>query len=227
MYLEGGTLSIRTSTQLLEAENPLLTEFGIDPGNYTRIDVADTGTGIADDDLSRIFEPFFTTKEEGKGTGLGLASVFSMVRAHAGAIGVETSIGVGTTFSVYLPLAGTGQESVLETTNVVHGSGTIMVVDDEGIIRSMVCDALRLLGYTVIDFAAPEQAIAFYADHADEVDLVILDMEMPNLNGIKTYQAMAKITPEMKVLGISGYKILFFREREVRFKIFPEHLIYF
>ena len=172
---------------------------------YIKILVTDTGKGIPPENLDRIFEPFFTDKEIGQGTGLGLAAVYGTAESHNGEVSVKSALGVGSCFVMSLPLSKQlGIEVALED-RIVNGSGCVLLVDDEDVIRSVCGDILEELGYEVITAEDGEDAITKYRSYSDKIDLVILDMMMPKLNGRQTFQTLRGINPEIKVLISSGY----------------------
>ena len=203
---EGGHL-------LLHAENAELANeegarLGIPPGLFARLVVTDTGSGMDAKTMGRIFEPFFTTKGPGQGTGLGLASVYGIIKNHAGFIGVESEPGKGTTFTLLLP--GTERPAAEDKTPAVilqHGTGTILVVDDEEQIVKVCSRLLQKFGYEVLTAAGGKQALELVRQHAAKISLVVLDLTMPEMSGRQTYEAMQKIRPGIKVLLSSGSSI--------------------
>ncbi len=203
---EGGELSLTTSHLTVIPESPLARE--LSPGEYVVVSVRDTGTGMDESIQSRIFEPFFTTKEVGKGTGLGLASAFGIVKKHGGTIRVRSRPGRGTTFSVYLPASGAEVLAEEKTPGeVIKGSGTVLLVDDEAMILDVGTDLLRELGYNVITASSGPEAIETFRQRRGEVDLVILDLVMPDMDGGKVYEALKEIAPDVKALLASGHGI--------------------
>jgi PAS domain S-box-containing protein len=203
---EGGQLSLRAeNAELADKEGDLL---GIPPGRFARLVVTDTGSGMDAKTLGRIFEPFFTTKGPGLGTGLGLASVYGIIKNHAGFIGVESEMGKGTTFTLLLP--GTQRPTAEDKTPKVilqHGTGTILVVDDEEQIVKVCARLLQKFGYEVLTAAGGKQALELVRQHGAKISLVVLDMTMPEMSGRQTYEAMRKIMPGIKVLLCSGCSI--------------------
>ncbi|HNX58330.1 MAG TPA: response regulator, partial [Spirochaetota bacterium] len=175
-------------------------------GEYIEIQISDTGTGIAKDIISRIFDPFFTTKPVGKGTGLGLSAVYGAVTLHKGAIAVYSEEEVGTVFKIYLPLedriAGAADD---ETRVVKHGKGRILVIDDESIIRNTAFGMLSMLGYDVVLAEDGVQGIEIYKREHDRIDLVLLDMVMPKMNGKETFEGLISVKPSVKVVFSSGF----------------------
>ncbi len=204
-----GELIFETTIADLDANYCRTIPYDIAPGRYLRISVTDTGCGMDAATLTRIFEPFYTTKPPGKGTGMGLAAVYGTVKNHRGAVNVYSEPGHGTTFRVYLPLveAEVAAETEIETVFAEVCTGTILVVDDEELFRDLARDMLEGAGYTVKTKKNGEAALKYFREHADEVDLVILDMIMPKLNGRDTYLAMKRIDPQVRVLLASGYSL--------------------
>lgn len=202
----GGRLVIETSNVFLD-EVFARQHLDIKPGAYVLLLISDTGEGMDEATRQRIFEPFFSTKERGKGTGLGLAMVYGIVKNHGGHISVYSEIGRGTRFQIYLPAL---REPVKittapEMTGIKTGTGTILVVDDEPIIREVMKEILETAGYVVLVAANGKEAVEIYRSHWEEIDLVILDMIMPVLPGRETFHALCSINPQCKVLLASGY----------------------
>ena len=196
----------------LETENVFLDEetlpFAIKAGRYVKISVTDTGVGMDEKTRERIFDPFFTTKEMGRGTGLGLAMVYGIIKGHGGMIRVNSEPGRGTTFYIYLPAsekevakAGEAAERILK------GTETILLVDDEKTVLSVSKELLKFLGYRVHAAGGGQEAIAVYMEKRGEIDLVILDMIMPGISGGETFDRLREIDPAIKVLLASGYSI--------------------
>ena len=176
---------------------------------YVKISVTDTGVGMDEKTKLKIFEPFFTTKEMGRGTGLGLASVYGIIQSHLGLIEVQSKIGEGTTFDIYLP---TSDKKIVEEEKIISkivekGIGTILVVDDEKMVLEMVVTLLNHLNYTA--FSAENGQIAFdiLSEKKDKIDLIILDMVMPGMSGSETFDKLREINPNVKILLSSGYSI--------------------
>jgi two-component system cell cycle sensor histidine kinase/response regulator CckA len=178
------------------------------PGNYVRLTVTDTGTGMDKETMERIFDPFFTTKEVGRGTGLGLASAYGIIRAHAGYIDVESKKGHGTTFSIYLPASEKRVEKSIKTAvDVMKGTGTVLLVDDEEVILEVGQDLLEAMGYRVLTARDGKEAVEVYRKNRDVIDIVVLDMVMPTMDGGSAYDRMKEINPDVRVLLSSGYSI--------------------
>jgi PAS domain S-box-containing protein len=181
------------------------------PGPHVFISVTDTGVGMSEEMQRRVFEPFFTTKEDGKGTGMGLAVVYGTVKGHGGFVAVSSDIGKGSCFSIYLPtappevLAQKAEAAARPAAQPLRGTETILLAEDEEAIRSAAADMLQELGYTVLQAVNGRQAMELYAQHNDEIDLVLLDMIMPELGARDICQAMREINPQVTILLSSGY----------------------
>jgi len=179
------------------------------PGRYVLMSIRDTGVGMDEKTRERIFEPFFTTKEMGRGTGLGLASVYGIIKGHNGYIAVESEVSTGTTFHLFLPAS---ERKIQDpppggTELILKGCETILLVDDEEGILEIGRSMIETLGYQVMTARSGEEALDLYATHKDRIDLVLLDMIMPGMNGGKVYDRFKSINPGINVLLISGYSI--------------------
>ena len=178
------------------------------PGNYVHLTVTDTGTGMDKKTQKRIFDPFFTTKQMGRGTGLGLASVYGIVKGHGGYIDVESQKGHGTTFNIFLPASSRKiYKSIEPSSQPVNGTGTILLVDDEEMVLGVGVKVLENLGYKVLEAKGGREAVEVYNENKDEVDMVILDMIMPEMGGGEVYDRIKEINSNVKVLLSSGYSI--------------------
>jgi CheY-like chemotaxis protein len=195
----------------IQTENIFLSEdycrpFDVPGGNYVKVAVTDTGTGISSEVIERIFEPFFTTKEVGKGTGLGLASAYGIIKNHNGIIRVYSEDGNGTTFNIYLPASDDKAAIDLKVNRkLMKGQEKILLVDDEAGTIQVEELMLKELGYKVLAAMSGHEAVQLYKNNM--VDLVALDMIMPEMNGKDTYEALKKINPAVKVLLVSGYSL--------------------
>jgi PAS domain S-box-containing protein len=177
-------------------------------GNYILLSVADTGTGMDKETMDKIFDPFFTTKEMGRGTGLGLASAFGIIKGHSGYIDVESKKGYGSTFKVYLPASGkVVGKSIGKVEKTVRGSGTILLVDDEEMVLSVGQELLEALGYEVLTARGGREAIEKFKEKKDQISLIILDMIMPDMGGGETYDILKEIEKDIRVILSSGYSI--------------------
>ncbi|MBW2646990.1 MAG: response regulator, partial [Deltaproteobacteria bacterium] len=203
---KGGDLFVEAHPVIVEENDAEFYEIQL--GRYVRISVRDTGIGMDQETRARVFEPFFTTKEMGRGTGLGLASVYGIVRNHNGAIEVESEVGKGSTFHIYFPISEKRlEEEKSPTDEIIKGTGTILLVDDEEIILDVGSELLTSLGYTVIRASSGKEAVDIYRDKKDEIDLVILDIVMPIMGGGETYDLLKGIKSDIKVILSSGYSI--------------------
>jgi signal transduction histidine kinase/ActR/RegA family two-component response regulator len=204
----GGKLVIRTANVHLDRWQAPQIANSLAPGDYVELSVTDTGYGMDDDTKSHIFEPFFTTKGPGKGTGLGLATVYGIVRQTGGGISVETAPGKGSTFRIYLPLETSPVDESKPVTEVVDKSQnfeTVLVVEDEEIVRELVCDVLSEQGYHVMCAVDGKDALEKAASYDAKIDLLVTDVIMPNMNGQELAMQLAELRPDMKVLYVSGY----------------------
>jgi len=202
----GGDLFVRTSK--VAHEDLKRKVYHLKPGLYAELSVRDTGTGMDEKTMARIFDPFFTTKELGRGTGLGLASVYGIIKGHAGYIDVESEIGKGSNFRIYLPASDErAQETVREADQLERGTETILLIDDEEMILHVGQELLRALGYRTLTAPDGKEAVEIYRKNREAVDLVILDMVMPRLGGGEVFDQLKEINPEVKVLLSSGYSI--------------------
>jgi len=202
----GGDIYLATENVLLKDEKPL--PYSVPPGNYVKITVTDTGCGMDEQTRARIFDPFFTTKEMGRGTGLGLASVYGIIKGHQGMINVYSEPGHGTTFTIYLPASDKAVEDEASvTTEAATGTETILLVEDERTVLEVNSELLQSLGYTVLAVGSGREAIALYAEKHDTIDLVILDMVMPGVSGSETFDRLRQIDPGVRVLLSSGYSL--------------------
>jgi len=202
----GGKLVIQTENVTLGHENAR--QLSVATGDYVMLSVTDTGAGMDEDTMSHIFEPFFTTKGPGKGTGLGLATVYGIVRQTGGGITVESEVGHGSVFRIYLPV----ETAPIDITRTVHAPieksknfETVMVVEDEDIVRELVCEVLEDQGYNVLCARDGIEALSMAEDFDEEIHLLVTDVIMPNMNGHELAATLVASRPEMKVLYVSGY----------------------
>ncbi len=178
------------------------------PGSYVKISISDNGCGMDDETQKRIFEPFFSTKQRGTGTGLGLSSVYGIIKNHGGIVTVYSELNLGTTFNIFLPaVSKTANKMEKGALKIVGGQGLILLVDDETIVREVNDEIISALGYQVLNASNGKQALEIYQERGDEIDLVILDMIMPEMNGAEVFAKLREINPKIKVLLASGYSV--------------------
>jgi PAS domain S-box-containing protein len=203
---QGGTLTLQACSVDLEDQSPELHVSG-KPGCYARISVEDTGVGITPEALPRVFEPFFTTKEPGQGTGLGLAMVYGFVKNHDGLVKVESEPGHGARFTISLPLipAPALPSGIGGLGQIQPGRGTVLVVDDEPLVRAFATEGLKGLGYMVLVAENGRQALQTYEQERGKIDCVLMDLIMPELSGLETYRRMRVLDPQVRVVFVSGY----------------------
>jgi len=202
----GGDLYLETSN--VELEEEVARACRIRGGPFVKVSVTDTGTGMDERTRRRIFDPFFTTKEMGRGTGLGLASAYGILKGHGGMITVASEMGQGTTFEIYLPASVV--EVVRETAppgGIEPGRGTVLVVDDEPMVRDVTREMLAGLGYTVLTAGSGPEALEVYRSGEAEIDVVVLDMIMPGMGGGEVYDALRSLDPSVRVILSSGYSL--------------------
>ncbi|MDD5475986.1 MAG: PAS domain-containing protein [Syntrophales bacterium] len=202
----GGDIFIETERIFLDEARAVAGD--VKPGFYIKVNVTDTGIGMDEKTKDRIFDPFFTTKDMGRGSGLGLATVYGIIKGHGGMINVYSEPGHGTTFTLYLPASDKCLDGEKESaTEVLHGTETILIVDDEALVLDVSRDMLESLGYRVYVAGNGQEAVVLYSEKKDEIDLVILDMIMPEISGSSTVDKLRQINPRIKVLLASGYSI--------------------
>ncbi|HJV64196.1 MAG TPA: response regulator [Geomonas sp.] len=204
---QGGVFSIVTEQVEIDQEYIDFYGNGV-PGSYARMAVSDNGIGMDAETKKRIFEPFFTTKEVGKGTGLGLSIVYGIVKQHNGFINVYSEPGRGTTFSIYLPLAKGEQLAKAEQPAAeypVGGTETILLAEDDAVVRELSRSVLTEFGYRVIQAGNGEEAVQRFLENQDDIQLLLLDIVMPRMNGKEAYDEIRKLRPGVKALFLSGY----------------------
>jgi two-component system cell cycle sensor histidine kinase/response regulator CckA len=201
----GGSLYLETKNTILDESEPQ----SLKTGKYVQVSIADTGVGMDDRTRERIFEPFFTTKEMGRGTGLGLASAYGIIKSHGGSITVQSVKGQGTTFIIHLPASARRPEREKTPVNMLRrGHETILLVDDEEMVLYVTVEMLKRLGYKILTARGGQEALEIFQSHKEEaIDLVILDIIMPGMSGGETYNLLKSILPDIKVLLSSGYSI--------------------
>ncbi len=202
----GGNVYIETANVSLD--ETFTRPYAIKPGRYAKISITDTGSGMDEKTKERIFEPFFTTKEMGRGTGLGLASAYGIIKNHQGIIDVISEKGEGSTFIIYLP-ASDKQVTKEHTFSgvIVRGKESVLIVDDEEAVLSVSSELLTMLGYKVFTAKSGKEACDIYGEHHNDIDLVILDMIMPDMGGEETFQLLKAIKPGIRVILSSGYSL--------------------
>jgi PAS domain S-box-containing protein len=202
----GGKLFLKTKNQT--HLNVKSNHFSPLPGNYVQLTVTDTGFGMDSQTLERIFDPFFTTKEIGRGTGLGLASVYGIIKSHDGYIDVESEKGRGTTFTIFLPASQKVVKGTDEAASrLIKGSGTVLIVDDERLVLDVSANMVEKLGYTVLKAQNGKEAVDIFEANHDKIKMVILDIIMPDMGGGQVYEKIKTINPAIKVLLASGYSV--------------------
>lgn len=204
---QGGKLTVETHNVMLD-ERRAKNHLAIEPGAYVMMAISDTGCGMDAQTLSRIFEPFFTTKEQGRGTGLGLSTVYGIIAQSGGSIRVYSEPGRGTTFKIYLPRVETPVTRTEETraeSKSLRGAETVLVVEDEDMVRKLTCQSLRHYGYQVIEAASAGEALLACERHRQPIPLMITDVVMPQMSGRELAARLSQIHSEMKVLYMSGY----------------------
>jgi two-component system cell cycle sensor histidine kinase/response regulator CckA len=201
----GGVLTVET--QEVELDNTFVMSQGFGrPGRYVLVSVSDTGIGMDAGTQERIFDPFFTTKDVGRGTGLGLSTVYGIIKQHNGYINVESEPDRGTTFRIYLPVVQATAEDVKQISlDTEKGTETILLAEDNTEVRNLAKEVLLISGYSVIEAADGEDAVRRFMERKDSISLMILDVVMPKKNGKEVYEAIRKIRPDIKVLFTSGY----------------------
>jgi CheY-like chemotaxis protein len=203
---DGGYLYIETQLIDMDEESAKtrdLRKYGM----YAVITVTDSGMGMDEKTRERIFEPFFTTKDVGKGTGLGLAMAYGIIKQHRGYVEVESELGMGTTFRIYLPVHHVAAEDVsaIELSPIEGGTETILVAEDDETVRNLTSSMLEQFGYTVIQAVDGEAAVNKFMENRDKVQLLLLDVLMPKKNGKEVYEKIRIFEPDIKALFLSGY----------------------
>jgi CheY-like chemotaxis protein len=202
---DGGTLTIETTNVELDVDY-CATHLEVKPGRHALLSVSDSGHGMDKETLSRIFEPFFSTKESGKGTGLGLATVFGIVKQHKGHITCYSELGHGTTFKIYFPAIVKEGDSETQTEEmpIQGGTETILLVDDEEVLRELGTTILNRFGYEVITSSNGREALDIYKSEHEKISLVILDLIMPEMDGKQCLGEILRMDPKANVLIASG-----------------------
>ncbi|NLI29855.1 MAG: response regulator [Nitrospiraceae bacterium] len=204
---QGGKLTIETANIDIGEEFGR-EHVGFTPGRYVRLVVSDTGCGMDKETLEHIFEPFYTTKEEGKGTGLGLATIYGIVKQNQGFIDVYSEVGFGTSFKIYLPRMADAGESVVAEQDITvasTGRGSILIVEDDEVLCRSARTILESLGYVVTSAMTPSEALTIVKQRKDRIDLLITDVVMPGMSGVQLADQISSLHPAIKVLYMSGY----------------------
>ncbi len=202
----GGHLTVETANVTVDSEQASAHE--VEPGRYVLLAVTDDGPGMDEETRRRCFDPFFTTKEVGRGTGLGLATVYGIVRNHLGFVDVVTAPGKGCSFRIFLPAGDHPHEEDDESSGgYARGSETILLVDDEPAVLDVAAEMLRSMGYEVLECSSGAEAIELFRQSRGRIDAVVLDMVMPDLGGGRTFDALRKLDPTVRVLLSSGYSV--------------------
>ena len=212
---DGGAVTIRLSNEAVATSSSLGSAI-MPPGDYVRLEVSDTGIGMSKEIQSKIFDPFFTTKPVGQGTGLGLATVYGIVKQSGGFIDVRSEVGRGTSFFIYLPRHAGEAAPAIEAAPAardVTGQDTILLVEDEEAVRSFAARALRMRGYNVLEASGGEEALEIVKGGA-EIHLIITDVVMPNMDGPTMVRHVKQLKPDLPVIFMSGYAEEAFRRDE-------------
>jgi len=213
LYINAWQAMTRGGNLYIESKNVMINDsfaklYKTSPGKYVKLSVKDTGIGMDKKIQERIFDPFFTTKEMGRGTGLGLASAYSIIQNHNGIINVDSKKDIGTTFNIYLPASDKIIQPDIKTPkHLSRGTETILLVDDEDIITDAMVELLGQIGYKVFWARSGREAISIYKNYKDNIQLVILDIIMPDILGGETFDRLRDINPQIKVLLSSGYSL--------------------
>ncbi len=203
---DGGDLHIATANTVLD--EAFVQPHSAAPGRYVKISITDTGIGMDQATMARIFDPFFTTKERGRGTGLGLASAYGIVKNHDGIIDMTSQIGQGSTFNIYLPTAESEvDDSKPADSRLIDGSEKILLVDDEEMVLDVGAKMLEKLGYAALKASSGREALEIYREHHESIDMVVLDMIMPEMSGAEAFDRLREIDPDARVLLSSGYSL--------------------
>lgn len=203
---KGGELSFATKEVELSPDACEQSPFNLKAGRFLKVSIQDSGCGIANEYLSRIFEPFFTTRDQGQGTGLGLAAVYGTLVQHGGAVSVYSEVDRGTEFRLYFPLESIGDtEPIEQEYTIISGQGCILVIDDEPIVRTTACLILEGLGYETVEAANGQEGLEVYSKQKAKIDLVLLDMIMPIMDGGECFERLKRMDPVVKVIISSGF----------------------
>jgi two-component system, cell cycle sensor histidine kinase and response regulator CckA len=203
----GGELAVATANVSLDETYFLRERIESKPGDYVRIEVSDSGCGMDKDTLAHIFEPFFTTKKPGEGTGLGLATTYGIVKQNDGFVVCRSRLGRGTTFTVCIPRFTGADDKIInrEEGRTVSGSGTILLVEDEEIVRMVTVKMLQRIGYSVLAAKTADEALSYCGNNDVSIDCLVTDVVMPGMNGTELVEKATTLRPDLKVLFMSGY----------------------
>jgi two-component system cell cycle sensor histidine kinase/response regulator CckA len=206
----GGRLSMATTCITLATDDPRLRSLELDAGRYIEISVSDTGEGMSAETADRAFEPFFTTKNPGQGTGLGLSMVYGTVKNHGGAVLLKSEVGKGTQVSIFLPeYLSTSRPSPSPALDAPpprqKESRKILIVDDEPLILQSTARMLKRMGFEVLTAIGGNDVMTILADNKSDIDVVLLDLMMPVMDGEETFEALRNMVPNLKILLVSGY----------------------
>ncbi len=204
---EGGTLVVETGNAIVSKHSDEVKR-GVKSGDYVRLSITDNGIGMDEEVQSKIFDPFFTTKEKGKGTGLGLATVYGIIQQSGGYILVDSTPGVGTTFDIYVPLVSeeaTDEIAQSRKEQKLEGKETILVVEDESELRKVIVETLEMYGYTVLEAIHSTNGLSISQEYDGEIDLLLTDVVMPEINGKELATRIKSERPDITILYMSGY----------------------
>ncbi len=205
----GGVITFTTENIKLKERDIKKTKLDVTPGSYFLLSIADTGPGIPKKLHDKIFEPFFTTKEKGKGTGLGLPSVLATIQDHSGALSVESKTNIGTTFHMYIPCGSlkAEEDTDMATQKIPTLGGNILLVDDEDGFRELIREMLTDFGYNITLAGDGQEALEYYRENTDSINLAIIDMNLPRLSGLECFREMKKINPNIRAILCTGINI--------------------
>jgi signal transduction histidine kinase/ActR/RegA family two-component response regulator len=203
---DGGVLTFETQNVTIEPSKAAVIDAKLKAGKYVCLNVVDSGSGIPQKYLDKIFDPFFSSKNEGQGTGLGLSVVYGILKTHNGIIDVKSNENVGTHFHIYFPISEEKiEKNIVKTENLVSGTGTLLIVDDEEMIKETLKGMLESLNYKVIFAKDGKNALKMYKSHLDEIDAILMDIQMPVMDGVEAAEKILKINPKARIVFMSGY----------------------
>lgn len=203
---EGGKLTFRTENITINESEKAELGLKLDPGKYIKLEIIDTGTGIPQKYMDKIFDPFFSSKKEGQGTGLGLSVVYGIIKGYKGIIDVKSTLGRGTQFLIYIPVTEEKVDVVLDTPlKVESGTGTLLIVDDEKMIQQTLTGMLENLNYRVLSAENGKKAVDLYKSMKNEIDAILMDIQMPVMDGVEAAQHILELDPNARIIFTSGY----------------------